>query len=71
MKLTEDGSDHVWIDKKCIFCNQEKTIKVKQQDYIDWTKGKLTQEAFPYLSPEDREILISGVCGPCFDKTFE
>ena len=30
----------------------------------------LIQNAMPNLSADDRELLISGICGPCFDKMF-
>jgi len=33
--------------------------------------GMHIQNAFPYLDSGQREILISGICGPCFDKIFE
>jgi hypothetical protein len=30
-------------------------------DFCDWQKGKLIQDAMPYLSAEEREFLISGI----------
>ena len=39
-------------------------------DYLDWSEGELVQIAFPYLSAEERETLISGICPKCWDETF-
>jgi len=33
-----------------------------------WKRGELIQNVFPEI--EDREIMISGICGECFDKLF-
>ena len=33
-------------------------------------RGELIQNAMPYLSPDEREILISGICGRCFDEMY-
>jgi hypothetical protein len=43
---------------------------VEAQDFMDWRNGKLAQDAFDYLSPDEREIIISGVCSSCWDATF-
>ena len=43
---------------------------VNGQDVVDWKGGKYIQDAMPYLSADERELLISGTCGTCFDKMF-
>jgi len=37
-----------------------KDIDITQQQYSDYIDGALAQEAFPHLSAEDREFIISG-----------
>ena len=54
----------------CKLCGNENEVKVKDQDMIDFKGGKHAQYAFPYLSPDDRELLISQICPTCFDKMF-
>lgn len=54
----------------CPFCGKGHEILVNEDDYYDWDDGKLAQEAFPYLSAEEREMLISGICPTCWDKMF-
>ena len=44
---------------------------VSNHDLKRWEDGELIQDAMPYLSAGERELLISGVCGKCFDKMFE
>jgi hypothetical protein len=29
------------------------------------------QECFPYLSADERELMISGMCGSCFDNLMK
>ena len=54
----------------CNQCSEVHVIEVDFQDWSDWRRGKLAQDAFPYLSADERELLISGICGKCFDKMF-
>jgi hypothetical protein len=44
---------------------------VNPKDLSDWkSEKKYIQDAMPYLSDSEREILISKTCGECFDKIF-
>ena len=54
----------------CRICGENKELKVNQVDYASWQSGTLIQRAFPYLSADDRELLISQTCGSCWDKMF-
>ena len=51
----------------CIWCKTKHDIVVNKTEYDAWQAGGLIQNTFPYLSASDREILISGTCGSCFD----
>lgn len=55
----------------CRDCGKEFSLAIDPADYFDWTHGKLAQRAFPYLTADERELLISGICGACFDKIFK
>ena len=52
---------------RCPFCGEAHTVLVNEMDYYDWQDGKLAQDAFPYLSADEREMLISGICPTCWD----
>ena len=51
-------------------CIRDRHITVGNADLDAWQNGTLIQDAMPYLSADDREILISGICGECFDNMF-
>ena len=55
----------------CRQCRTTFEIKVVQADYERWQKGELIQRAMPYLSADDRELLISQTCPVCWDKMFK
>ena len=54
----------------CPFCGHAHGVFVNEADYWDWQDGALAQDAFPYLSANEREMLISGICPTCWDKMF-
>jgi len=65
------NNKEVTIITACPFCGHANEVAVNEDDYWDWQDGILAQDAFPYLSPDEREMLISGICPKCWAKTFE
>ncbi len=61
----------VAIEVTCIECKKPQTITCCPEDYADFKAGALIGWVLPYLSDGERELLISQICGPCFDKLFE
>ena len=56
---------------RCRKCGDAKTMLVKKTDLQAWKNGgEYIQTAMPYLTVDERELLISGTCGPCFDNMF-
>ena len=68
VKSTRNRADS--IVKTCRVCETQHTVFVNITDYADWKLGKYIQDAMYYLSADERELLISGTCGDCFDKMF-
>lgn len=62
--------EEVTIVTACPFCGHANEIAVNEMDYWDWKDGELAQNAFPYLSADEREMLISGICPSCWDRMF-
>ena len=62
--------EEVTIVTRCPFCGKAQFIAVNEADYWDWQEGELAQNAFPYLSADDREALISGICRDCWEEMF-
>jgi hypothetical protein len=55
----------------CDFCNGTVApFTIHTEDYEAWRQGALIQNAFPELPLEIREMMISGMCPKCWDKTF-
>ena len=68
--MNEDVADTV-MAVSCRECTANRVIFLKMHDYIEWKNGAgFIEELMPYLSDSDRELLISGTCGPCFDSMF-
>lgn len=55
----------------CISCKVEHSIDVHPADMERYKNGVHAQNAFPYLTEDQRELLISQICGTCFDAMFE
>ena len=58
------------IKTHCDGCNKDHYVLVKKDDYVKYKNGALAQNAFPYLSPAEREMLITGICDVCWKKMF-
>lgn len=56
---------------QCRNCGVTYSLLYNHEDMVDWLSGSIfIQDAMPYLSPSERELLISGICGDCFDEIF-
>lgn len=51
----------------CRECKRSFDISVNPEDVKNWKNGMLIQQAMPYLTADERELLISGTCGECFN----
>ena len=54
----------------CRVCKNQVEMQVHVEDVTAWENGELIQNAMPYLTPDEREVFLSGTCGPCFDRMF-
>ncbi len=64
----EDG--RTLIVANCDRCGEVHNFKVLTSHYEQWEAGELIQRALPELDKDQRELLISGICGKCFAKMF-
>jgi len=55
---------------KCSMCQKQEVIEVLEEDFRKYKNGWKVQDAFPYLSLDKRELLISNTCGTCWKKLF-
>jgi hypothetical protein len=59
------------IATECLECKEKVTIYIIREDWERWKAGEQIQDAFPYLSINDRELLVSRICETCFDRLFK
>jgi hypothetical protein len=56
---------------RCIHCGELKIVELNPEDIAKYANGALAQDAFPYLSADDRELIISRTCTRCWDEIFQ
>lgn len=52
----------------CSGCREEFVLLATEQEVDKYLHGAFAQEAFPKWTADERELLISGMCGKCFDE---
>ena len=62
--------EKIKVTRQCRHCRQIKILEVSQEGWEMYLSGAHIQDALPELSDDDRELIVSGICGPCFDKMF-
>ena len=63
------------VTEQCACCGANVELEVYEEDYIEFkttprTQRRFVQDIFPYLTPQDREMFISGVCPTCWEDMF-
>jgi len=56
--------------KKCMFCGKSKKIDLPEDGFNKWKSGEFVQVAFPGLSADTRELLITGVDSKCWNDNM-
>jgi hypothetical protein len=53
----------------CGICGSGYSIACSEEQYRQYlAREKNIQDIFPELSADIRELLLSGICGTCYDK---
>lgn len=60
-------------NRKSPFTQELKTmaLEIIPKDYYDWGNGKLIQDAFPYLTPDQREFIKTGITLGEWENAFK
>jgi hypothetical protein len=66
----KENLHEITIVTRCPFCGKAHEVECNENDYLDWQDGELIQNAMPYLSAQEREYLITGICAECWDCMF-
>ena len=67
--IDTESSLNLEVHVNCVVTGEPLKVLVNDQDFADWGNGKLAQDAFHYLSPGDRDIIITGA-GPTGYRTI-
>ena len=58
-------------DIRCKHCGIVYQIIANEDDMLKWVSGSgYIQDVMGYLSPAERELLISGICDNCWNILF-
>jgi hypothetical protein len=67
--IVESADQDTKLSVTCSRCGSEQIITCVTEILEKWLRTEgLIQDLMPNLTADEREILISGVCGECFDK---
>lgn len=61
---------NIELDTICPRCRKHTTLVVDESAHDMWKSGAYIQVAFPELSVDQREMMITGYCGSCWDILF-
>lgn len=67
----DKGHRYFFTTVPCPGCQSQEELILQGSDVLRHRQGALMQEAFPYISADDRERLMSGYCGSCFDDLWK
>jgi hypothetical protein len=66
--VREDDERTLRVTRRCELCAEDISVFVVPEDWLKFIAGVgYIQDLFLYLTPGERELLLNGFCGPCFD----
>lgn len=54
----------------CVGCGETGEMSVLRSEAETYLKGATVQSAFRSLNADEREQILTGIHGPCFDELF-
>ena len=72
IQQTDYPNDVTVLEISCPWCGKISELKVSTKVWRDglnaYKNGALIQNAWPTLSPSDRELILTGICDTCWNK---
>lgn len=56
---------------KCRSCGKIYKVEVLESEIKAYQEGELIQNAFPNLSPGERELIKTSICNSCWNRMFK
>ncbi len=70
-EIIRENTDYlIEVSCTCPVCGSVTKVPVYFQDYRKWGRQSPVENTFPYLHPEQKEVLDSGICPPCQRSLF-
>ncbi len=66
-----DNGKTLTLEVECVNCGEPKQFEVDAYGYARRIEGELIQRCFPTMDASTRELMVSGICGTCWDKMFK
>lgn len=70
-----DCPNQVILKTVCPFCGKKQQLILKDNRAIEYKQGKVAyeagykiQDAFPSFTPDERELILTGICQKCWDN---
>jgi hypothetical protein len=57
-----------FVCRPCPMCGKASTLKLPVKRIQAWVDGELIQNAFPYLTADERELMITGIDADCYAR---
>jgi len=68
---TEQATDTIeYQTKVCMHCGERSTLRITAEDLGRWRNGEHVQKVWPAWTPEQRELLITGIHPGCWTEMF-
>lgn len=68
--ITDSADGNYLCEGKCALTGKPYSVKIPSRGLFLYRQGALMQDAFPDMSADDREFLISGVSPEAFATLF-
>ena len=69
-KIIKQDKKNITLELSCPDCKASKELVVTVEAYNLYKSGELVQDAFPELSREDMDLILSGMCEMCWKIAF-
>jgi hypothetical protein len=60
----------ITIKTHCPVCNKHNNVFVEEEEYKAYQAGAHIQSSLVSNTPEEREMLLTGICGECWNNIF-
>lgn len=56
--------------RPCIACGSETEMLLNADKFAAWQSGMFVQDVWPEMTPDERELLLTGIHANCWDEMF-